>query len=227
MTWRNIHPEADVDDQGQPRHPDDDKEYAICAAPKSDRTSPTEHGRERDDVPYCTLAAGWGRDGIREGHCTKHGAPKSDVSGWDNPNAKHGLYFDLEKSSLTDDEIELLEQLDDVDSKQMLEQLVNMMGVRFRRAYDAIESGRVVADPHSGELKLEGAEIQLAQYSTTIARLIETYYRITEGQKLDVDQSTEISGDASITVEWKVSKAELEDPETDVELVDGEPIELD
>lgn len=227
MTWRNIHPEADVDDQGQPRHPDDDKEYAICAAPKSDRTSPTEHGRERDDVPYCTLAAGWGRDGIREGHCTKHGAPKRDVSGWDNPNAKHGLYFDLEKSSLTDDEIELLEQLDDVDSKQMLEQLVNMMGVRFRRAYDAIESGRVVADPHSGELKLEGAEIQLAQYSTTIARLIETYYRITEGQKLDVDQSTEISGDASITVEWKVSKAELEDPETDVELVDGEPIELE
>lgn len=225
MTWSNVHPDAETDDENRPIHPDDEKDHAICAAPKSDRTSPTEHGRERDEIPYCTLAAGWGREGIGEGHCTKHGAAKTDMSGWDNPNAKHGLYFDLEKSSLDDDEIDLLQELDDVDSKKQLEQLVNLMGVRFRKAYDAIEAGRVVADPNTGELKLEGAESQLAQYASTIARLIETYHRITEGQKIDVDKTTEITGDATVTVDWKVSEAERE--EGDPELVDGEPIEID
>lgn len=210
MTWQNIHPDADVDEDGRPIHPDEDKDHAICAAPKSDRTSPTEHGRERDEIPYCTLAAGWGRDGISRGHCTKHGAAKRDMSGWDNPNARHGLYFDLDRSSLDDRELELLGELDDVESKEQLEQLANLMGVRFRRAYDEIEAGRVVADPESGELKLEHAEQQLAQLSTTVARLIETYYRVTEGQKLDVDQSTEITGDASISVEWDQSEAEKE-----------------
>lgn len=228
MTWSNIHDDAELDGDGIPRHPDDDRDHAICAYPKSDRASPPEHGRDRDDVAYCTLAAGWGRgEGISKGHCTKHGATKSDLSGWDNPNAKHGLYMDLEKSSLSDDEIAMLGDLDGVDSKEQLEQLINLMGVRFRKAYDAIEAGRVKADPHSGELRLEGAEGQLFQFSGRLASLIETYHRITEGQQINVDKKTEITGDASISVEWQVSRAELEDPDVDVELADGETVEIE
>lgn len=227
MTWNNVHDDAGLDDDGTPRHPDDDKSHAICAAPKSDRASAPDHGRDRDDVAYCTLAAGWGRDGISEGHCTKHGAPKSDVSGWDNPNAKHGLYMDLDRSSLSDREIGMLEELDGVDSKEQLEQLINLMGVRFRKAYDAIEAGRVTADPNSGELKIEHAEQQLFSFSSTLTRLIETYNRITEGQQINVDKKTEITGDASINVEWQVSRAEIEDDDVDVELEEGETVEIE
>jgi|GEM_PF-1974978 len=103
-----------TDSEGYPVHPDADKSHRICAAQKSDKTTPTDHGRERDDVPYCTLAAGWGVDGKSEGTCTHHlGAV--DNRGENNPNYKHGAYSEFQdfmKEGRTEDEAAAIEALD-------------------------------------------------------------------------------------------------------------------
>jgi len=104
--------EAPTDADGHPVHPDPDKNHRICAATKSDRTTPTEHGRERDDVEYCTLAAGWGVDDTSTGTCDHHlGAV--DNRGENNPNYKHGAYSEHFKSDLSEREEEAFEDLAD------------------------------------------------------------------------------------------------------------------
>jgi hypothetical protein len=79
MTDWKIHPDAPTDDEGHPVHPE--RDIRICARTKSDETTPTDHGRERDDIPYCTLAAGWGVEEASEGACDHHGG------GGDNESA--------------------------------------------------------------------------------------------------------------------------------------------
>lgn len=109
-----IAPEAPTDAEGHPVHPDSDKSHRICAAQKSERTTPTEHGRERDDVPYCTLAAGWGVDEKREGTCSHHlGAV--DNRGEKNGNYEHGGYSEFQdfmQEGLTESEAAAIEALD-------------------------------------------------------------------------------------------------------------------
>ncbi|WP_265109188.1 hypothetical protein [Halosolutus halophilus] len=109
-----ISEETPTDEVGHPIHPDSDKDYRICAAQKSDRTTSTDHGRERDDISYCTLAAGWGVDGKSEGPC-KHHAGGIENRGENNPNYKHGAYsefVDFVQQSLTTDEQAAMDALD-------------------------------------------------------------------------------------------------------------------
>jgi len=94
MTDWQIHPDAPTDEEGHPVHPE--KDHRICARTKSDQTTSTDHGRERDDIPYCTLAAGWGVDGRSDGACDHHGG--SGGAPENNGNAEtHGLTADGEK----------------------------------------------------------------------------------------------------------------------------------
>jgi len=232
MTWSNIHPDADVDDDGIPRHPDDDKDHAICAHPKSDRASPPEHGRDRDDVEYCTLAAAWGVDGEGEGHCTKHGAQKTPQKGKLNPNYEHGLFAELDRSAYTERELDVLEDLGETDEVELLEQLIRIHALRYKRAHEEAPTGAIdrIVNAKTGEVRqqISAVESQLASLGGRLADLIQRHKKITEGEQINVDKKTEISGDASITVEWQVSRAELEDPDVDVDrLDDGEEIELE
>ena len=96
------------DDDGHPIHPE--RGHRICGASKSDRTTPTKHGRERDDVDYCLLAAGWGVDDKREGPC-KHHLGAVDNRGENNPNYKHGAYSEHLKSDLSEREREAFDYL--------------------------------------------------------------------------------------------------------------------
>ena len=135
--------EAPTDDAGHPIHPDPDKSHRICAATKSDRTTPTEHGRERDDVEYCLLAAGWGVDGKSEGTCSHHlGAV--DNRGENNPNYKHGGFSEVLTKGLSDREQEAIEQVsealgsDDPDEQLgILREQAAEAWVRYRRSGDS------------------------------------------------------------------------------------------
>lgn len=214
MTWKNIHDDAPVDEQGIPRHPDDDKDHAICAAPKSDRASKPEHGRDRDDVDYCTLAAGWGVDGVSEGHCTKHGATKTPQKGPLNPNYRHGLYAEIDEGAYDDGDLALLDELDGTDEIDLLEQLIRIHGVRYRRAHDALPAGLTLEqrdDSGQKSIQLQPGEMQLASLGGRLGELIQRYHKLTEGEQINVDQTTEITGDASITVGWEVAEDEREE----------------
>ena len=98
------HPDAPTDSEGFPVHPDDHTTH-ICGRKKSEKTTPTPHGRERDDVSYCLQDAGWGADGDSEpgDACKFHnGRADTDQRGPKNPNWKLGLYSDF----LTEDDKE-------------------------------------------------------------------------------------------------------------------------
>jgi len=98
MTDYEIAQEPPRDEKGQPIHPE--KGYPICAAKKSDRTTPTEHGRERDDVDYCLQRAGWGTD--RDiGPCRNHPVT-GEQWGKSNPNFKDGATSEYFKSKLSE-----------------------------------------------------------------------------------------------------------------------------
>ncbi|WP_265112293.1 hypothetical protein [Halosolutus halophilus] len=106
-----ISSEPPRDEQGHPIHPE--RGHRICGAVKSDRTTPTDHGRERDDYEYCLLAAGWGTD-RNVGPCSKHPVT-GEQWGESNPNHQHGGYsefVDFMQESLTESEREAMEALD-------------------------------------------------------------------------------------------------------------------
>lgn len=115
MTYR-IHPAAPTDDDGNPVHPE--QGYHICGRGKSENTTPTDHGRERDDVDYCMLRAGHGtenpkRTGEPGAACTHHGG--DSPVGEDNPAFDSGAYSeftDLLESDLSDREQDALRSLD-------------------------------------------------------------------------------------------------------------------
>ncbi|UHQ96479.1 hypothetical protein [Natrinema halophilum] len=135
-----IAPEAPTDAEGHPVHPDSDKSHRICAAQKSERTTPTEHGRERDDVPYCTLAAGWGVDEKSEGTCSHHlGAV--DNRGENNGNYEHGAYSEfqdfMKESTLSEKEQAAMEALDLEDHGQdFAADVVRQAYLKYLRTHD-------------------------------------------------------------------------------------------
>lgn len=104
MTEKRIHPDAPTNDAGNPVHPE--KGYPICGRQKSDQTTPTPHGRERDDVPYCLQRAGWGADASGPGTaCKNHGGDAGAPEGPRNGNWKLGLYSEY----MTEDDAERAE----------------------------------------------------------------------------------------------------------------------
>ena len=100
--------EAPTDEDGHPVHPE--RGHRICAAMKSKRTTPTNHGRERDEFEYCTLAAGWGVDGKTEGACSHH-TGAIDNQGENNPNYEHGAFLSHFTDHLTDSETDALDDV--------------------------------------------------------------------------------------------------------------------
>jgi len=125
------------DDEGHPIHPE--RGHRICGAVKSDRTTPTDHGRERDEYEYCLLAAGWGTDrGV--GPCSKHPVT-GEQWGESNPNYEDGTYSEFEDfmyDSLTEREREAIESLDlDKDGDQFVRDAVKEAYVRYRRSGDS------------------------------------------------------------------------------------------
>ncbi|WP_089650102.1 hypothetical protein [Halobacterium hubeiense] len=132
--------EAPTDEEGHPVHPDPDKDHRICAATKSDRTTPTEHGRERDDVEYCLLAAGWGVDDVKEGPCRKH-TGAIDNRGENNENFEHGAFSKYFTSHLTDTEQDAFddarEMLDEPeDAQEVAKTAASICLIKFRRSGD-------------------------------------------------------------------------------------------
>lgn len=95
-----------TDDQGHPIHPE--RGHRICGAVKSDRTTPTEHGRERDDYEYCLLPAGWGTE-EDIGACQKH--PYGSRFGASNSNFKHGATSEYFKSKLSEHQQDVFDEM--------------------------------------------------------------------------------------------------------------------
>ena len=131
-----ISSEPPRDDQGHPIHPE--RGHRICGAKKSDRTTPTDHGRERDDYEYCLLAAGWGTD-RKVGPCSKHPVT-GEQWGESNPNYKGGDYsdfVDFMQESLTDSEREAMASLDlDEDAESFAKDVVKEAYLKYLRTGD-------------------------------------------------------------------------------------------
>jgi len=124
------------DDEGHPIHPE--QGHRICGAVKSDRTTPTAHGRERDEYDYCLLAAGWGED-RSVGPCSKHPVT-GEQWGQSNPNYEDGTYSEFEDfmfDSLTDREREALGALDlDEDADAFATDVVKEAYAKYLRTGD-------------------------------------------------------------------------------------------
>lgn len=106
-----ISEEPPRDDHGHPVHPE--RGHRICGAVKSDRTTPTDHGRERDDYEYCLLPAGWGAGDERdEGPCSKHPV-SGEQWGESNPNFKTGATSDYFKSKLSERQQDVYDEVAD------------------------------------------------------------------------------------------------------------------
>lgn len=131
------HPDAPTDDEGHPVHPEGG--HRICAGIKSDRTSPTEHGRERDDYPFCLQRAGWGRD-AEVGPCRTH-RTQWGYTGEDNPAYEHGAYSEHLRHDLTDSEVEMLDGIveafgDPESATELMKHQAAEAYVKFKRSGD-------------------------------------------------------------------------------------------
>ena len=114
-----IYPDAPTDEDGHPVHPEHPDRF-ICGRSKSANTTPTDHGRERDDVPYCLLTAGHGtenpkRTGEPGVACTHHGG--DSPAGEDNGNFRHGAFSEYFTDHLTETEEEAFQ-----DAREMLKE---------------------------------------------------------------------------------------------------------
>lgn len=160
-----ISEEPPRDEQGHPIHPE--RGHRICGAVKSDRTTPTEHGRERDEFDYCLLAAGWGED-RNVGPCRKHPVT-GEQWGESNPNHSHGGYSELEAfddymmKPTPDEHREALESIDfDEHGKEYAATIVRRLTHEFRVTGDprkaaearhwASEFGLIEAAPEKLEI---------------------------------------------------------------------------
>lgn len=159
MAWSNTHPDAPLDDEGRPLHPETGN--PICGYEKTDAVA--NNGRKRTDIPYCLLPAGWGspRD---TGHCSKHGgASPGGPEGWANGQARHLLY----SKRMNDEDREVFDSVvrtgdgDLVSVDQMADMLSNTIGWEFTRlvrALDHIPDARLVERwfcPECGDSKFE------------------------------------------------------------------------
>lgn len=132
-----IHEEAPTDDEGHPIHPE--RGHRICGARKSDRTTPTEHGRERDEYTYCLQVAGWGTDSD-VGACRDHPYTGSQI-GKSNPNHSTGAYSKHMRSDLTDSEREAFDELvasleDPDDTLDAIRELAAEALLKYKRSAD-------------------------------------------------------------------------------------------
>lgn len=126
-----------TDDEGHPIHPE--RGHRICGAVKSDRTTPTEHGRERDDYEYCLLPAGWGTE-EDIGACQKH--PYGSRFGASNPNFKDGRTSEYFKSKLSERQREVYDEVresmgDDADPADVLSAFITRLMLLGEHAQDA------------------------------------------------------------------------------------------
>ena len=131
-----ISEEPPRDDRGHPVHPE--RGHRICGATKSDRTTPTDHGRERDDYEYCLLAAGWGTD-RSVGPCSKHPVT-GEQWGESNPNFEDGSYSEFHEfvvDDLSEREQEALEALDlDESADEFAKDVVLEAYIKYKRTGD-------------------------------------------------------------------------------------------
>lgn len=158
-----IHEEAPTDAEGHPIHPE--RGHRICGAEKSDRTTPTEHGRERDEYAYCLQPAGWGTEG-EYGACSNHPYKGSQI-GTSNPNHCTGAYSDHMQSDLTPDEQdayeELVDALEDPDhALDAIRELAAEALLKYKRSADQrfLREFRQLADtfnlaPNSDQMEVE------------------------------------------------------------------------
>jgi len=131
-----ISEEPPRDEQGHPVHPE--RGHRICAATKSDRTTPTPHGRERDDYDYCLQPAGWGED--RDvGPCRNHPI-SGEQWGESNPNYQSGAYSeftDLLGGDLSEREQAALDGLDlDEDGDDFVRDAIKEAYIKYKRTGD-------------------------------------------------------------------------------------------
>lgn len=131
-----ISAEPPRDDQGHPIHPE--KGYRICGATKSENTTPTDHGRERDEFDYCLQRAGWGAD-RQVGPCTKHPVT-GEQWGESNPNYQSGSYSkfqDLQRDALTEREQQMLDAIDfEKHDGDFAEDVVKEAYIKYHRTGD-------------------------------------------------------------------------------------------
>lgn len=161
MAWSNVHPEAPLDDEGRPIHPE--KGYPICGYEKTDAVA--NNGKKRTDIPYCLQAAGWGTD-RDTGHCRKHyGASPGAPEGWRNGNARHLLF----SKQMRDEDREVFEAVvktedgEMLDVEDMADMLKNSIGwefTRLQRALEHVPEARLVENwrcPDCGDVKHDPA----------------------------------------------------------------------
>jgi hypothetical protein len=171
-------------------------------------------------VGYCGNPAGTGTDHPGEGRCKHHGG--SSLSGRENPRFKHGLFSDV----LNDEDRAIMAELEGVSNPDMLDELIRLNMMQLRRAvrymtddeeearnfFDAFDDVvQAAAESQEGitdrEIKrladlLQGGQEAMQDKMELVRRLILAHSKITDGEKLNVDASTEISGGASLAVEW-------------------------
>lgn len=181
-------------------------------------------------VGYCANPAGTGTEHPGEGRCKHHGG--SSLRGRDNPRFKHGLFSDV----MNDEDRAVMAELEGVSSPDMLDELIRLNMVQLRRAVEymtddeeearnffdafdevvqaAAESPDGVGDSEIRELAgmLSSGQQAMQQKMDLVRRLILAHSKITDGEKVNLDASTEISGGASLAVEWAgVGSADAED----------------
>lgn len=183
--------DAPRDDSGHPIHPEEG--YRICGATKSDRTTPTSHGRERDEFDFCLLRAGWGVDDTSEGRC-KHHLGAVDLRGENNPNYKHGAYSEFLRRDLTDGEADALEGM--VEAFADPERAIDLIKDQAAEAYI--------------KYKRSGDERFLREYR----QLVDTFNLAPNEQRLAVD--ADVTQEKTLSEEDKHQLAEMlgDEPDT-------------
>lgn len=180
-------------------------------------------------VGYCQRPAGTGTDHPGEGRCKHHGG--NAASGRDHGSFKHGLFSDV----MNDEDRAVMAELEGVSNADQLDELIRLNMAQLRRAvsymvddeeqertffdaFDEIVTGaRADGEPglDKGQIRelanlLGSGQKAMQDKMDLVRRLVLAHSKITEGEKLNVDQSTEISGDASFAVEWQG----VDDPNT-------------
>lgn len=134
------------------------------------------------------------------GKCDKHGGATPVADG--SPHFKHGLFSD----HLNDEDQRTVEILEDFESREKLEELINWRLARLRRAVKAlndqaeqrsfwdafaeiVDSAGPIEAEEIGELAsmLDRGNRAMQQEIDLVRKLIKDFEHITEGQKHQVD----------------------------------------